>query len=181
VQSAGHGPQGIGRDPPQMTCYSRPIPREKNMLRRNLLQFACAIMPALPAMPVSLVASRANAATPDIAKVVYGLSDLEKVEFAFGNINNHYKGMGGPEHVTIALVVNGPALKAFHFANATPEVTQRTAEMVKMGLELDACINSMRAQEVTLKDLLPGFIIAEKGGVVRVAELQSQGYCYIRP
>jgi hypothetical protein len=28
---------------------------------------------------------------------------------------------------------------------------------------------------------LPGFIVAEKGGVVRLAELQSQGYAYLRP
>jgi hypothetical protein len=36
--------------------------------------------------------------------------------------------------------------------------------------------NTMRAQEVTLKDLLPGFVVADKGGVVRIAELQAQGY-----
>ena len=29
--------------------------------------------------------------------------------------------------------------------------------------------------------LLPGFIVADKGGVVRLAELQSQGYVYLRP
>jgi uncharacterized protein len=39
----------------------------------------------------------------------------------------------------------------------------------------------MAAQNVTLRDLLPGFIGAEKGGVVRLAELQSQGYQYRRP
>jgi intracellular sulfur oxidation DsrE/DsrF family protein len=39
----------------------------------------------------------------------------------------------------------------------------------------------MKAQHVTLSDLLPGFVEAEKGGVVRIAELQSQGYFYIRP
>jgi hypothetical protein len=39
----------------------------------------------------------------------------------------------------------------------------------------------MKAQEVTLKDLLPGFAAAEQGGVVRLAELQSQGYVYLRP
>jgi intracellular sulfur oxidation DsrE/DsrF family protein len=27
----------------------------------------------------------------------------------------------------------------------------------------------------------PGFISADKGGVVRIAELQSQGYLYLRP
>jgi intracellular sulfur oxidation DsrE/DsrF family protein len=39
----------------------------------------------------------------------------------------------------------------------------------------------MKVQNMTLKDLPPGFVIAEKGGVVRIAELQSQGYAYLRP
>ena len=145
------------------------------MLRRNLLQLACAIM------PISVVTTRAEAATPDAAKVVYHLDDLDKVDIVFGNIKNHYAGMGGPDKVTIALVVHGPALKAFHLAGATPDMTKRTDEMKNSGLQLNACINTMRAQEVTLKDLLPGFIIADKGGVVRLAELQSQGYVYLRP
>jgi uncharacterized protein len=33
----------------------------------------------------------------------------------------------------------------------------------------------------TLKDLLPGFAVAEKGGVVKLAEFQAQGYAYLRP
>jgi intracellular sulfur oxidation DsrE/DsrF family protein len=149
------------------------------MHRRNILtgvmKVACAIM------PISLAATRANAATPDAAKVAYHLSDLDKVDFVLGNIRNHYSGMGGPENVTIALVVHGPALKAFHLAEATPDLTQRTDALSKSGLQLDACINTMRAQNVTLKDLLPGFGVADKGGVVRLAELQAQGYAYLRP
>jgi uncharacterized protein len=39
----------------------------------------------------------------------------------------------------------------------------------------------MRSQKITLADLLPSFVTVEKGGVVRVAELQSQGYLYLRP
>ena len=39
----------------------------------------------------------------------------------------------------------------------------------------------MKAQNITLADLLAGFVSAEKGGVVRLAELQSQGYLYLRP
>ena len=145
------------------------------MHRRSLLTILSAVMPA------SLIAARAEAATPDQAKVAYHLSDLDKVDFVLGNIRNHYNGMGGPDKVTIALVVHGPALKAFHAAGATPDVTKRTDEMKKSGLQLNACIHTMHAQEVTLKDLLPGFIIADKGGVVRLAELQSQGYVYLRP
>jgi uncharacterized protein len=146
------------------------------MERRNLLRLACAIF------PISALVTRAEAATPpDNSKVAYHLSDLDKVDFVLGNIRNHFNGMGGPDKVTIALVVHGSALKAFHAASATPDVTKRTDDMRKSGLQLSACIHTMRAQEVTLKDLLPGFVVADKGGVVRLAELQGQGYVYLRP
>jgi uncharacterized protein len=39
----------------------------------------------------------------------------------------------------------------------------------------------MKAQKMTMEDLLPGFVSAEKGGVVRLAELQHQGWAYLRP
>jgi uncharacterized protein len=145
------------------------------MRRRHLLALALAITPA------SLLTSRAKAATPDAAKVAYHLADLDKVDFVLGNINNHYKGMGGPDKVTIALVVHGPALKAFHSADASPDLSRRTADLKKNGLQLHACINTMRAQKVTLEDLLPGFVVADKGGVVRLAQLQGDGYAYLRP
>jgi hypothetical protein len=55
------------------------------------------------------ITSAASAATTDGSKVVYHLSDLDKVDFVLGNIRNHFDGMGGPNKVTIALVVHGPA------------------------------------------------------------------------
>jgi hypothetical protein len=39
----------------------------------------------------------------------------------------------------------------------------------------------MKAQRVGLKDSLPGFVEVGTGGVARIAELQSQGYLYLRP
>jgi uncharacterized protein len=145
------------------------------MLRRTLLQLACVTLPIAP------IVEPARAAAPDGAKVVYHLSDLDKVDFVLGNIGNHYDGMGGPENVTIALVVHGPALKAFRVADATPDVTQQTAARAKAGLQLNACINTMRAMNLTVADLLPGFIVADKGAVVRLAQLQGQGFAYLRP
>ena len=112
---------------------------------------------------------------------VYHLSDLDKVSFVLGNIQNHINGVGGPDHVTIALVVHGPALRAFHASQANPDLTRRVGEFSRAGIELAACGNTMKSQNVTLKDLLPGFVNADKGGVVRIAELQSQGYLYLRP
>ena len=48
--------------------------------------------------------------------------------------------------MTIALVVHGPALKAFRAGSANPDVTKRMAEFVTAALELAACIDSMKAQ-----------------------------------
>ena len=89
--------------------------------------------------------------------------------------------MGGPDKVTIELVVHGPALKAFHAASANADVARRFGEFSKAGLAAHACGNSIKTQNVTLKDLLPGFGIADRGGVVRIAELQALGYAYLKP
>jgi uncharacterized protein len=148
------------------------------MHRRNILTAAFA---ATGAMFAAAKPAHANPEAPDEAKVVYHLCDFDKVGFVLGNIKNHFDGMGGPDHVTIALVVHGPALKAFHAVSASTDVEQRTKQFVKAGLQLNACGNTMRAQDVTLKDLLAGFVAADRGGVIRIAELQAQGYVYLRP
>ena len=149
------------------------------MHRRNIL------WGAVSAFGAALAASRASAANevpaPGKLKVVYHLSDLDKVSFVAGNIQNHLDGVGGPDNVTIALVVHGQALRAFHASSANPDITRRVGQFSKAGLQLAACGNTMKSQKVELKDLLPGFVNADKGGVVRIAELQSQGYLYLRP
>jgi uncharacterized protein len=139
----------------------------------------------LSAVGAAFAASRANAvadiAPPGKLKVVYHLSDLDKVNFVVGNIQNHLDGVGGPDNVTIALVVHGQALRAFHASAANPDLTRHVGQFSRAGLELAACGNTMKSQNVALRDLLPGFISADKGGVVRIAELQSQGYLYLKP
>jgi intracellular sulfur oxidation DsrE/DsrF family protein len=149
------------------------------MHRRNIL------WGAVSAFGAAFAAARAGAATETPAsaklKVVYHLSDLDKVTFVLGNIQNHIDGVGGPDNVTIALVIHGQALRAFHSASANPDISKRAGQFSKAGLEFAACGNTMKSQNVGLKDLLPGFVAAERGGVVRIAELQSQGYLYLRP
>lgn len=149
------------------------------MNRRNIL------WSTISALGAAFAASRANAAAEAAPssklKVVYHLSDAEKVNFVLGNIQNHIDGVGGPDHVTLALVIHGSALKAFHAAQANPEISKRVSDFSKDGVELAACGNTMKAQNIKLTDLLPGFVSAEKGGVVRLVELQSLGYLYLRP
>lgn len=149
------------------------------MYRRNIL------WGALSALGMAFTASPAAAASeaepPGKLKVVYHLADLDRVHFVLGNIQNHLDGVGGPDHVTLALVVHGPALRAFHAESANWDIAHRIGQFSKIGMELAACGNTMISQNVTLRDLLPGFVSADKGGVVRLAELQAQGYQYIRP
>jgi intracellular sulfur oxidation DsrE/DsrF family protein len=152
------------------------------MHRRGVLRAA---LSSLGGALAAVTASDARAATAEASsgklKVVYHLSDLDKVAFVLGNIQHHIDGVGGPDNVTIALVVHGPALRAFHAASASPDMTRRVGQFSKSGIEMAACGNTMKSQHVTLDDLLPGFVSADRGGVVRIAELQAAGYLYLRP
>ena len=124
-------------------------------------------------------AARAN--DPVVPRVAYHLSDVDKVAFVLGNIENHLEGMGGPDKVHIVLVVHGPALTLFHKGKATPDVSRKLLRVAAAGVGLAACGNTMKAQKIELADLLPGFVRVDEGGVVRLAQLQAEGYAYLRP
>ena len=100
------------------------------MHRRNLFRTALA---SIGAALASAAVTKAQAATPDKTKVVYHLNETDKVAFVLGNIENHIEGVGGPDKVTIALVVHGPALRAFHAATANPDVKNRLATLLTSG------------------------------------------------
>lgn len=114
-------------------------------------------------------------------KVVYHVADAEKVNFALNNMRNHIKGVGGPENVELVLVVHGPGLKRFHDIQATDKLRKMVSGLQGQGVQFNACGNTMRAQGVQTDELIPGFIRVDQGGVVRIAELQADGYLYIRP
>lgn len=114
-------------------------------------------------------------------KIVYHVSELDKVPFVLGNMRNHIKGVGGSDKLDMILVVHGPAGKAFHKSKSNPKTEQRVDNLSLDGVKFNMCGNTMRAQKVKISDLLSGFTRHDEGGVVRIAELQSKGYIYIRP
>ena len=75
----------------------------------------------------------AKAAEDAPLKVIYHLADFEKAAFVLGNIRHHLDGAGGPDKITIALVVHGGGLRAFHSAGANLEVSARVAEFFEIG------------------------------------------------
>ncbi len=147
------------------------------MQRRNFFKTLLAGVAAS-----SAIAATSRASEPAKQKVVYHLADAEKVKFVLGNIQNHIKGVGGPDHVEIALVVHGPALAAFQDISAEAAVKDTVARLnATKRVSLAACGNTLRHDKLELSDLLPGFVRVDEGGVVRIAQLQAQGYVYLRP
>jgi intracellular sulfur oxidation DsrE/DsrF family protein len=142
------------------------------MRRRDIFRTMVAGMGALAAL-------RPARADAGMAKVVYHLSDFEKAGFVLGNIRNHYEGTDGK--TTIALVVHGPALGAFTNKAASRIVVGDFGALRTRGLAAYACANTLQGMGLALSDVLPGFARADKGGVVKLAELQRDGYAYLRP
>lgn len=152
-------------------------PPSEPVSRRGLM----ARLVAAAAAGAAVFNGEVRAASPAVPRVAYHLSDLDKVGFVLGNIANHIEGMGGADKVTIVLVVHGPALNAFRQASANPDLARKLAKASAQGVGLEACGNTLEAQKLELGDLLAGFVLVDQGGVTRLAQLQAEGYAYLRP
>jgi intracellular sulfur oxidation DsrE/DsrF family protein len=130
----------------------------------------------------AVVPVAATAATDDkVQKVVYHLSEPTRVNFVMGNIKNHIAGKGGPDKVRIVLVIHGPALESFAMTKASPDMKLQIQGRADDGVSFVACGNTMKSMKFAASDMPAGFDIAEEGGVTRIADLQAEGYFYIRP
>jgi uncharacterized protein len=117
-------------------------------------------------------------------RILYQLDDagVDKARFVLNNIANHVKGVGGWGNIAgLELVVFGPALKHFLAKGIDPEVRQALESLQMQGLRFGACGNTMKGLNVTLEQLAGSPTALPQGGVVRVMELQEQGFVYIRP
>jgi intracellular sulfur oxidation DsrE/DsrF family protein len=128
------------------------------------------------------LAPRGANARDDAARatsVVYHLSDADKAAFVLGNLENHRA--GGPPGLRLAAVVHGTALPVFRLSTPNAELKRAFAAALADGVAFYACANTLRAHEWTLADLMPGFLLAPEGGVTKLADLQAQGWTYLRP
>lgn len=124
---------------------------------------------------------------PDNSKkhrIVYHLNEpgAEKAKAVLGNIRNHVKGVKGWENIAaLELVVHGAALRTFLKKDMDPEIKRALEQLQTEGLQFGACGNTIKGLKITLGDLVEGAQELPQGGVVRVMELQEQGYAYLRP
>ena len=128
-----------------------------------------------------LCAAQASFADEDIHKLVIQVSsaDVSVHKMALNNAVNVQKELG-IDNVTIEIVAYGPGLSML-----TPESPEsiRVPSLAMQNIEFTACGNTMETIEKSTGvpvTLVEGVNVA-KAGVVRIMELQEQGYSYVKP
>lgn len=106
-------------------------------------------------------------------------SSDEKVQRgALNNIRHLYQEVGR-EHLRVELVVHGAGLTLL-----TKSKTAHAAELAQLksayGVEYTACSNTMKAMSLTREDLVEQ-VDRTVPAMVRLMELQEQGWSYIKP
>ena len=117
-------------------------------------------------------------------KVVYHVDgpDPAVAKYALALINKHIEAEGGPDNIDVVLVVHGPALTLFENANADQELKKKIKMVLDKGATAEMCQVSMKLFGTPLEKLVAGFIPTEHPvAVKRIADLQREGYVYIKP
>lgn len=117
-------------------------------------------------------------------KVLYHVDgkDPEVAKYALALINKHIDAEGGPDKIDVELVVHGPALELFEKDKMDPEMTKRFDQIIEKGARAEMCQVSMKAFGKTIDNLAKGFVATlHPVAVKRIADLQKEGYLYIKP
>ena len=117
-------------------------------------------------------------------KVLYHVDgkDLATATYAMALINKHIEAEGGPENIDVKLVVHGPALELFKAESIDPQLKAKLKAALDKGIDAEMCQVSMKLFGTPLEKLVAGFMPTEHPvAVKRIADLQQQGYIYIKP
>jgi hypothetical protein len=117
-------------------------------------------------------------------KVLYHVDgkDPDVAKYALALINKHIEAEGGPDKIDVVLVVHGPALKLFEKETVDPELRDKLKVIIDKGVQAEMCQVSMKLFGTPLEKLVAGFKpTAHPVAVKRIADLQKEGYLYIKP
>ena len=151
----------------------------KHLLGITLAAIAMTLLSMAPAIVVA-----GDGAKKEKPKVLYHVDgkDPEVAKYALALINKHIDAEGGPENIDIELVVHGPALELFERDKMDPEMTKRFDQIIEKGAKAEMCQVSMKFFGKTIDNLAKGFVATlHPVAVKRIADLQQQGYLYIKP
>lgn len=155
------------------------------MLRHKIVLRILWIGIFLLAGTVTAQAGADNHRTPDgKLKVLYHIdgSNVGTAKYAMALINKHIEAEGGMDKIDVKVVVHGPALMLFDKETVDPVLKAKLKTVLDKGVEPEMCQVSMKLFKRPLDKLTPGFQpTAHPVAVKRIADLQEQGYLYIKP
>lgn len=141
-------------------------------------------------------------------KVLFHVSEQDKLDSALGNVENLFKSLGPDEKAEVVMVMNGTApnrvdaskpqlqsfsqyLKAAYYfvvglfssekPSMPPPALQRIENLSKNhGVEFLVCDNSLKGLKIN-KANLPAFMKVVPAGVTELARKENEGYAYLKP
>ena len=120
----------------------------------------------------------------DKQKVVYHINynDEAQLKAALGNVKNHIAAIG-KDKIDVKVVMHGNGVDLLKTANTDLDMQQKVIGLKKDGVAFEVCNNTLVNKKINYKNDL--FDVSEKdivpSGVAEVANLQQQGYVYIKP
>ena len=117
-------------------------------------------------------------------KVVYHINynDEAQLKAALGNVKNHISAIG-QDKIDVKVVMHGNGVDLLKIANTDLNMQQKVIGLKQDGVAFEVCNNTLVGKKINYKNDL--FDVSEKdivpSGVAEVANLQQQGYVYIKP
>ena len=145
---------------------------------------ACVLLSVFALCLGPMLSSTTAFADTEKTKVLYHVdsNDLATVKYAMALINKHIDVEGGPDKIDIKLVVHGPALPLFESSKVDPDLKAKLKTVIDKGVGAEMCQVSMKLFGTPLEKLVAGFTPTEYPvAVKRIADLQKEGYIYIKP
>ncbi len=146
---------------------------------KALYAIALAAAFLVPALPVAAAdpAKPAAASAAQKYRVVIQVSDPDPKLWAQGiNYTENLQQLLGKENVEVEVVALGQGIGLLKLDSPHAE---RVADALKRGVKLSACQSTMKRQKLSKEDMLPaiGYV---PGGLIRIIDLQRQGWSYIK-
>ena len=149
---------------------------------KNWILIFFALCLAIPGS--SLADSGSHRGADGRLKVLYHIdgSDVKVAKYAMALINKHIEAEGGMDKIDVKVVVHGPALHLFDRETVDPVLKKKLKIILDKGVQPEMCQVSMKLFNKPLDKLVSGFEpTAHPVAVKRIADLQEQGYLYIKP
>jgi len=139
-----------------------------------------------PTRRSTLLALLSLAALPAIAqtaakkhRLLIAVSDNDpgRWNMVMNNVKNAQEDVGGADKIDIEVVAYGPGI---NMVKSESPVATHIAELVKSGVKVEACENTMKAFKLEKSQMLTT-VSYVPAAVTHIMKKQEEGWAYVRP